>query len=468
VGVARDGAREWLAKKVVHAQRGDHVVFRGALRVKSDRNRRPVRLAVVERSDADSRRTVRTVKARDGRWERFVVRHLARSKDSRIMVRARVARGGGSRIALTDARVVVTPAGSDSSSEGGRTGSGTGATPAPYTGTWEGAPTPGAEAPTIDAPADEAPAVDSPADEAPAVDSPADEAPAVDSPAGEAPAGWRLHWSDEFSGTALNTSNWQAYHNTYGDGNNELACLTPQNITLAAGVATFTARRQTVSCPGGTTERYTSGFMGSREAGRYLPLYGRFEIRAQVPHGQGLWPAFWLRHRLGAGVAEVDIMEYFFSQVPGKATQTLHFPTTVGRNVAKRSVAFEAPVKGTGGWHTYAVEIEPVTGTDGSTDVRFRFLIDDVETLKYLNTVPEAWNQVDPNAAWDIAVNLAVGGDWAGHPDEQLGYLQGPDVCSLTYRAPTGGNPANCPTSGIWLPDLPSPYRVDHVRVYTR
>jgi PKD repeat protein len=287
-------------------------------------------------------------------------------------------------------------------------------------------------------------------------------------PAPPAPAGWKLHWSDEFDGTALNGNNWQAYHNTYGDGNKELACLTPSNVAVTNGMATLTSRKETVTCPSGSIRQYTSGFLGSREVGKYHPLYARYEIRAQIPHGQGLWPAFWLRHRNGSSVAEVDVMEYFYSQVPGKATQTLHFPSTIGRNVAKKSSPFETPVKGTGGWHTYAVEIEPVTGSDGSKDVRFRFLIDDVQTLSYTNPSPEAWNQVNPDAAWDIAINTAVGGNYTGHPEQQLGYLQGPKVCSLTYKAPTNGDPSTCPTTGLWFADMPGKYNVDYVRVFTR
>ncbi len=282
------------------------------------------------------------------------------------------------------------------------------------------------------------------------------------------PAGWHLYWSDEFDGSALDTSRWTAYHNTYGDGNAELACLTPGNVAQTGGAMTITSRKETVTCPSGSVRQYTSGFIGSRESGRYYPLYGRYEIRARVPHGQGLWPAFWLRHRSGSGVAEVDVMEYFFSQVPGRTTQTLHFPSTVGRNVAKKSTFFETPVRGTGGWHTWAVEIEPVTGSDGTRDVRFRFLLDGTQTLEYTNTQPEAWNGGDPNATWDIAVNTAVGGNYTGYPEQQLGWLPGPKVCSLTYKAPTNGDPALCPTDGIWFADLPGRYDVDYVRVFTR
>ncbi len=283
-----------------------------------------------------------------------------------------------------------------------------------------------------------------------------------------APAGWRLVGGDEFDGQSLNASNWKAYYNTYGDGNAELACLTPNNVGVAGGQATITAKKENITCPGQPADKYSSGFLGSREVGRLYPLYGRFEIRAKMPHGQGLWPAFWLRHRNGSGVAEVDIMEYFHNQKPGSIYQTLHFPTTFGRNLGQKATFVETPSVGTGGWHTYAVEIEPVTATDGTTDVRFRFFVDSVQTTQYVNTAPEAWNQTDPQASWDIAVNLAVGGNWIGDPETNLGYLAGPKVCSLTYKAPTGGIPSNCPTTGIQFGSWPATYAIDYVRVFAR
>jgi len=281
-------------------------------------------------------------------------------------------------------------------------------------------------------------------------------------------AGWDVNFADEFDGDSLNTNNWARYHNTYGDGNRELACLTPNNVTVADGSMKITSKKEQVTCPNGSVRQYTSGFVGSREAGKYHSLYGRYEMRAKIPHGQGVWPAFWLRHRSGSGVAEIDIMEYFHSQVPGKATQTLHFPSTIGRNVAKKSTFFEAPVQGTGEWHTYAVEIEPVVGSDGSTDVRFRFYIDSTKTLEYVNTKPEAWNQANANGSWDIALNTAVGGTWNGDPEKQLGYLPFANKCSLTYQTPVDNDPTTCPTNGIHYAKMPAEYVVDYVRVYTR
>ena len=78
-------------------------------------------------------------------------------------------------------------------------------------------------------------------------------------------------------------------------------------------------------------------------------MFGRFEMRARLPHGQGIWPAFWLRHRNGAGTAEVDVMEYFHSTMPGQTTATLHLDGR--KNLSKKSQFFETPTDDPGVAH---------------------------------------------------------------------------------------------------------------------
>ena len=273
------------------------------------------------------------------------------------------------------------------------------------------------------------------------------------------PTGWTLVGGDEFNSTSLDTTKWQAYHNTYGDGNNEFACLTPSNVTVSSGTLKIRSKQEAVSCPGGKARNYTSGFIGSREVGKYYTRYARFEIRAKVPHAQGLWPAFWLRHRNGASVAEVDVMEYFHSQVPGKSTGTLHLD---GRhNLTKKSIWFEDPATIDSGWHNWAVEIAPDSG-----GVKFDFFVDGNLYLTYLDT-QHNWASGAEEGSWDMAINQAVGGNWGGDPDGVLGELP------LVNRCAIGGTyPGGCKTTGIqrvdWNDAADATYEIDWVRVYVR
>lgn len=275
-----------------------------------------------------------------------------------------------------------------------------------------------------------------------------------------APTGWVHVGGDEFNGSSLDSSTWKPYHSNYGAGNQELECNTPSNVSESSGMLKIVAKKQTVSCPGASAAmNYTSGFVSTRETGTYFPRYARFEMRAKLPHAQGLWPAFWLRHRGGAGVAEVDIMEYFHSQVPGKTTQTLHLDGV--SNISKKTTTFENPAN-TPGYHVWAVEISP-----DAAGVRFSFFVDNVQVHTFVDT-KHAWTSSAPaDGTWDVAVNLAVGGKWVGSPDGTLGLLEALNRCAIGGTAPGG-----CANTGIkrvnWSDPASATYAVDYVRVFTK
>jgi beta-glucanase (GH16 family) len=280
------------------------------------------------------------------------------------------------------------------------------------------------------------------------------------------PTGYSQIFLDNFDGSSLNTLVWKPYNNNYGSGNKEEECNTPNNVTVSNGSLLITAKRENIVCPGTSTNySFTSAFLGTRENNTYFPKFARYEMRAKLPHAQGLWPAFWLRHRNGSTNplgAEVDVMEYFHSQVPGKTSSTLHLDGT--SNVAKKTVAFETPTT-TPGWHTWAVETKP--DMIDTTKVNFSFTLDGTE---FFNITPsqKAWatdatNGVDPNHMFDIAINMAVGGNYVGHPDDELGWSRYLNKCLKPY-----GGAAPCDGTGILRASFPSTYEVDYVRVLTK
>jgi beta-glucanase (GH16 family)/uncharacterized protein (DUF2237 family) len=261
---------------------------------------------------------------------------------------------------------------------------------------------------------------------------------------------------DEFLGSSVNLANWKPYYNNYGSGNNELQCLTPNNINISNGTLKIIAKRELINCSRYGNYNFTSGFLGSRDAGKYYPRYGTFEMRAKLPHGNATWPGFWLRHRNGATAtngAEVDIMEYFHPQVPGKTTSTLHLAGV--KNTYKKTTFFENPTLNPG-WHTWSVTIEPVP-----TGAKFTFLIDGKDAGSYVDTQSYKWSESAPSdGLWDMAVNMSVGGNWVGHPDGPLGLLN-------NGRCAQGGTaPDNCTTTGIMRTVLPVTYEVDYARYY--
>ena len=133
---------------------------------------------------------------------------------------------------------------------------------------------------------------------------------------------------------------------------------------------------------------YSSGALNTGYS--HTQTYGYFEMRAQLPTGQGLWPAFWL----SGGGTEIDMLE-----AVGSLPNTIY-------------VGYHSPV---GGDHTTAVYVPP-TGDGYHT---FGVLWS-ATTLDYYvdgNEVLEAATPSDMNKAMSMIVNLAVGGGWAGPPD---------------------------------------------------
>jgi beta-glucanase (GH16 family) len=121
---------------------------------------------------------------------------------------------------------------------------------------------------------------------------------------------WRLVWSDEFDGNAINTDNWTHEVNCLGGGNQERQCYTDsaENSFVSDGMLKIVAK----TAPEGAEQPYTSARMTTQN--KVDIKYGRIEMRAKLPAGQGSWPAFWMMptDSVYGGwpkSGEVDIME---------------------------------------------------------------------------------------------------------------------------------------------------------------
>lgn len=118
-------------------------------------------------------------------------------------------------------------------------------------------------------------------------------------------AGWELAWADEFEGDRLDPAKWTPEVSCWGGGNDERQCYTdrPENIAVEGGLLLLKARKERFSGPARPPEiaerpnprliqQYTSGKVRTR--GLHAWRYGRIEVRAKVPPGQGTWPAVWM------------------------------------------------------------------------------------------------------------------------------------------------------------------------------
>lgn len=124
--------------------------------------------------------------------------------------------------------------------------------------------------------------------------------------------GMELVWNDEFTGNILDENNWTYEYgtgcpNNCGWGNNELEYYKKENTSVSGGVLTIEARKENFQ-----GQEYTSSRLITKDK-QYFQ-YGRVDIRAKLPKGQGIWPALWMLGQNFSSVGwpkcgEIDIME---------------------------------------------------------------------------------------------------------------------------------------------------------------
>lgn len=229
------------------------------------------------------------------------------------------------------------------------------------------------------------------------------------------PAGWTRVWSDDFdgpSGSALNSSKWSFDIGGNGWGNNELETYTDRaaNSHLKDGRLVIKALEETFAGPDNITRHYTSARLITKN--KFSQVFGRFEARIKIPHGQGIWPAFWL---LGNNIdtvhwpncGEIDIMENIGKE-PSIVHGTFHGPGYSAESGITASYSLPGGQKFSDDFHTFAVEWEPNV---------MRFYVD--ESLYKTRTpsdLPAGTSWVFDHPFF-IILNVAVGGGWPGNPD---------------------------------------------------
>lgn len=154
----------------------------------------------------------------------------------------------------------------------------------------------------------------------------------------------------------------------------------------------------------GSWATYTSGLLTTEYS--FSQLYGYFEIRAKLPTGKGVWPAFWLLPADKSWPPEIDVFEAFGGQNPlgeGGLTSIRHASHPLDKSEACGAWR-DVGVDITKDFHTYGVDWQP-------TGITYYF--DDVP---YVTCKPNT----AANKPFFILANVAVGGpgSWPGTPDE--------------------------------------------------
>lgn len=225
--------------------------------------------------------------------------------------------------------------------------------------------------------------------------------------------GYGLFWNDEFDGTSVNSSNWSFETGTGsgGWGNNELQYYTPDNAIVQDETLIIEARKEQVG-----SSAYTSARLISKNKVSFQ--YGRVDIRALLPHGKGLWPALWM---LGESInsvgwpkcGEIDIMEMIGSSnnsLEKIVHGTIHYDNG-GHNSFGGSYTVTTGSLVTS-YHVYSIIWD---------ETYIRWYIDDIQY--HQEEITSASRSEFHQDFWFI-MNVAVGGNWPGSPNETTVFPQ--------------------------------------------
>ena len=256
---------------------------------------------------------------------------------------------------------------------------------------------------------------------------------------------WKLVWSDEFEGEKIDLSKWDfdlgnGFFNydanmwISGWGNGELEYYTkePENASVKNGMLRIRALKESLHGCG-----YTSARMKTRKrdgSPLFNKKYGRFECRAKLPTGQGVWPAIWMlpqkdTYGTWASSGEIDIFEAK-GQEPNRVLGTLHYGSAWPANTHS-SKAYELPKNGSiADFHVYALEWEPGAMrwyVDSELSATQTFWWSSSKVADEKGATPSSEEDLNPwPAPFDqpfyFILNVAIGGQFPGKPNKSTSF----------------------------------------------
>lgn len=217
--------------------------------------------------------------------------------------------------------------------------------------------------------------------------------------------GYTLTWQDEFDGSELDANTWTHETGTGNDGwgNFELQYYRPENTAVEGGNLVITAKEESFN-----GSEYTSSRIVTQ--GKESFQYGRIDIRAVLPKGQGLWPALWMLGSNFSSVGwpncgEIDIME-----MVGGAGRENEVHGTVHWDNAGSYASFGGSTTKANGTFSDEYHVYSIIWDEGV----IRWLVDDVQ-YHVIDTSPA--NLSEFRQDFFFIFNVAVGGNWPGSPD---------------------------------------------------
>ena len=229
--------------------------------------------------------------------------------------------------------------------------------------------------------------------------------------------GWNIVWQDEFDKDSLDLTKWSREIGGHGWGNNELQFYTDSDSNSYVENGNLILKAQVVPQGIGSSKglRYYSSAR-LRTYGKGDWKYGRIEVRAKVASGQGIWPAIWMLPTdwLFGGwpsSGEIDIMEhvgYDLGVVHGSVhTEAYNHKINTQRSSARKIANVDTE------FHVYSI----IWDKD-----KISFFIDDVQYFLFENDQQGNYKTWPFDQRFHLLINIAVGGDWPGNPDNSTNF----------------------------------------------
>jgi beta-glucanase (GH16 family) len=252
---------------------------------------------------------------------------------------------------------------------------------------------------------------------------------------------WKMVWNDEFDASTINSQNWTHEVNCDGGGNQEKQCYTDsaENSYIQDGILNIVA----LPAAEGSALPYTSARMMTRYKADFK--YGRMEMRAKAPSGQGSWPAFWMmptdeEYGEWPRSGEIDIFESVnlgVAREDGTAENHVYGTLHYGKSWPNNSQSGQAYSLASGAnpaddFHTYAIEWQEgeirwymddhLYATQRQSKIRYNSK-DEAVGLAHRGWFTEYYDQLSgelktywSKAPYDkefyLILNFAVGGTW--------------------------------------------------------
>lgn len=230
---------------------------------------------------------------------------------------------------------------------------------------------------------------------------------------------WELYWADEFDGESLDENNWNRQVVEAGRFNEEWQRYTAdsENAYVEGGKLVIKAIHESDDHG---MDQYTSARLNT--ANKVSFKYGKIAARIKLPYGEGIWPAFWM---LGSNIdenggdtpwpqsGEIDILELYGTKSDSVIEANLHYADASGSHAQMGAVDYELE-SGTfaDDFHVFELIWD---------ENRITWLVDG-EEFASTSITPDEMSEF--HQEFFLLLNIAVGGTWAGRPDDSTVFPQ--------------------------------------------